>query len=401
MTAEAKVSILMADNTRQEIEISLETYKAAEDAGMSLATYLNIKYPTNAEQDGTAFAQAMQSCGLYLSDDREYGIRPPTLGAIFNGTAILAGNAIVRPDGSNSRTPAGRLLFPAVLLELLESALRDNKEGYLSAMLQMVAFTRSITSPKYEQVIINYDNPKAARGQPIAQLSRPNRMLTITTSGVTRSIPTYSMGMEISKEALNASTLDLIGLAVREHAIEERSAQVDSDIVACFNGDVDAGMSALPSITALSLDSAIVANGTITQRAWVKYLRRSWRKRQITDVICDIDSFLAVEGRSGRPTNQGDRGTDERLNTVPQIRLPGIPGSVSMFVTETSLLGANTLGGLDRSKALRRIVYAGADYSATEEFVMRKSQAMRMDWAERIERAGYDDAFDKMTLTGI
>lgn len=398
MAAESSVSI-RTNTGMQEIPLSLEMYKEAEDHGMSLATYVNTKYPTNYEEDGTAFAQLMEASGLYLSEDREYGIRPPTLKSIFDGSAILAGSAITRTDGSQSRTPAGRLLFPAVLLELLESALRDNKEGYLSAFVSMVAFTRSITSPKYEQVVISYANPQAARGQPIAQMSRPNRMLTITTSDVTRTIPTYSIGMEFSKEALNAATLDLIGLAVREHAIEERSAQVDRDMLAMVNGDTDSGYSALSSITAASLDSTIVAAGTITHKAWVKYLRRKWRKRTITDVICDIDTYLAVEGRSARPTNQGDRGTDERLNTIPQIKLPGIPGAVSMFVTEDSLLGANTLCGLDRTKAIRRVVYAGADYSATEEFVLRKSAAFRMDWAERLERAGYDEAFDKMTLT--
>lgn len=399
MSAEAKVSILTHDGTRQEIEINLEMYKAAEDAGMSFASYLNTKYPTDVERHGTAFAQAMQSCGLYLSEDREFGIRPPTIKSILEGTATLAGSAIVRPDGSQSRTPAGRVLFPAVLLEILEASLRDNKEGYLAAFTSMVAFTRTVNSAKYEQVIINYANPQAARGQPIAQLSRPTRMLTITTSDTTKTIPTYSIGMEISREALAAATLDLIGLAVREHALEERAAQVDADMVAVVNGDTDSGQTALSSITAQSLDAAIVAAGTITHKAWVKYLRRNWRRRQITDVMCDIDTYLAIEGRTNRPTNQGDRGTDERLNTIPQMKLPGIPGAVSMFVTETSILGANTLVGLDRSKALRRIIYTGADYNATEEFVLRKSQAFRMDWAERIESAGYSQAFDKMTLT--
>lgn len=383
---------------QQAVPLSLETYREAEDNGMSLATYINLKYPTS-EEDGPAFNQMLASCGLYLSEDRDYGIRPPTLKAVLEGKATLMGSAITRPDGANSRTPAGRLLFPAVLLEILDSSLRDNRESYLSQMMQMVAFTRSITSNKYDQPIVNYDAPRASRGQPIAQLSRPGRMLTITTSDKTLTIPTYSIGFTISKEALAASTLDLIGLAVREHALEERSSQADRDFLAMFNGDTDSGQSALSSVTAQSYDSTIAANGVITQKAWVKFLRKSWRKRNLTDVICDIDTYLAIEGRTGRPTYQGDTGTDERLNTTPKIALPGIPGSINMFVTEESLLGANVVGGLDRSKAARRIIYTGADYSATQEFVLTKSEAYRMDWAERIERAGYDEAFSKMTLT--
>lgn len=399
MTIEAKFSILTADGTRQECPVTLDSYKAAEDAGLSLSQYINLQFPTNIDAHGTAFEQMMQACGLYLSEDRHFGHRPPSLKHILEGTATLSGGAVVRPDGSKSRDPSGRLLFPAVLIDLLESVLRDNKENYIGAFLEMVAFTRSIASPKYEQVIIDHSAPQAARGQPIGQLGRPARMLTLKTSDVSRTIPTYAIGIEASREALAAATLDLIALAVREHALEERAAAIDRDLLAMVNGDTDSGQTALSSITAQSLDSAIVAAGNITQKAWVKYLRRKWRKRTLTNIICDLDTYLAIEGRSGRPVKEHEPAVDERLNTMPKVRLPGIPSDVSIFTTETSILGANTLVGLDKSKAMRRVVYTGAEYSAVEEFVMRKSTVMRMDWAERIERAGYDEAFDKMTLT--
>lgn len=390
---------IVSGGQNTEVPLNLEMYQEAQDANLSFSEFVNLKYPTNVERDGTAFAQMMRSSGLYLSEDRNFGIRPPTLGAIFNGGAQLNGGAIVRPDGSRSNTPSGRLLFPAVLIDLLESQLRDNKEGYIGMLYDMVAFTRSVNSPKYDQVVIDYSTPQAARGQPISQLTRPNRMLTIRTSEVTRTMPTYSIGMEVSKEALQAATLDLIGLAVREHAIEERAAALDRDLTNMVNGDVDSGYSALSSITAMSLDANIVAAGTLTQKAWVKYLRRKWRKRNVTHVILDIDTYLAVEGRTNRPTKEQEPAQDERINAVPRAMNPGVPGGIGMFITETSLFGANTMVGIDKSKAIRRIVYSGADYSAIEEFVMRKSTAMRIDWSERLERAGYDEAFDKMTLT--
>lgn len=398
MAAETKVNIITLEG-QQDVEIKLEDYRAAQAHNMSFSQYMNNKFPTNLEQHGSAFAQMMRSSGMFLSDDKDFGIRPPTLEQLFNPTVQLNGNVITRPDGSASQTPAGRVLFPAVLIDILESQLRDDKEGYVGMFYDMVAFTSSINSPKYDQVIVDYSNPQAARGQPISQLTRPNRMLTITTSSISRTIPTYAVGMEISAEAVRAATLDLVALAMREHALEERAAIVDRDLVGMVNGDVDAGFAALPSVTAQSFDAAIVAAGNMTQKAWVKYLRTSWRKRNITDIICDIDTYLAIEGRTGRPTKEQEPAVDERLNAIPRIRNPGVPTGVSFFVTETSLLGANTLVGLDRSKAMRRMIYVGAAYNAVEEFVLRNSMAMRVDWAERIERAGYDDAFSKMTLT--
>lgn len=397
MLGESKLNIhTLAGDT--EITLSMEDYKEAEEKGLSLSQHINRKFPTDAKNHGTAFAQAMASSGLLLSDDREYGLRPPSIKDILDGKAQLAGGAVTAPDGSNRQLPAGRLLYPAVIIDLLEDSLRENKESYNAAFMSMVAFTRSINSQRYDQVKIDYTRPRGARGQPISQLAEPTRMLSITTSDISKSIPVYSIGMEISKEALNAATLDLVALALREHSLEERSSQIENDFVNIVNGDVDSGQTALASVQADSFDPLITTAGTLTQKGWVKFLRSGWRRRTITDVVCDLDTYLAIEGRTGRPTKDFEAGQDERLNSVPRIMLPGI-GGVNVFTTEESILGANTLVGLDRSKAMRRIVYAGAEYSAIEEFVMRKATAMRFDWAERIESAGYDQAFAKMTLT--
>lgn len=378
-----------------EVPVSLEDYKEAEEKGLSFSQLMNRKYPTDVVRHGTAFHQLMASSGLVVSENNMYGLRPPTLKDIFDGKAELNG-AIVRPDGSQRNTPAGRLLFPAVLIDLLEDSLRENKESYNTAFLGMVAQTRSVNSPRYDQVIIDFSKPRAARGAPISQLSEPTRMLTVTTSSVQRSMPTYSLGMEISREALQAATLDLIGLAVREHAIEERSQQLMDDFVGVVNGDVDAGEVGLAAVTntAVSYDPAATAG--ISHKAWVKYLRNGWRKRNITHAVCDIDSYLDIESRANRITAQNQTGFDERVNPIPTILLSGV-GGVNVFTTEGSPFGTKKIVGLDSTKALRRVIYAGAAYNAVEEFVMRKSTAMRMDWAERIESAGYRDAFQVLT----
>lgn len=394
MTAIANVKLHTLQG-EQEVPISLEDYKEAEDSGLSFSQLVNRKYPTDVAKCGTAFQQLMAASGLVVAENNDYGLRPPSLKDIFEGKAELNG-AVVRPDGSQRNTPAGRLLFPAVLIDLLENSLRENKESYNAAFLGMVALTRSVNSPKYDQVIIDYTKPRAARGAPISQLSEPTRMLTVTTSSVTRSMPTYSLGMEISREALQAATLDLIGLAVREHAIEERSDQLINDFVGIVNGDTDSGEAGLASVSATAASYDAAATTGITHRAWVKYLRNGWRKRNITHVVCDIDAYLDIEARVGRPTESNRGITDERLNPIPQIMLAGV-GGVSVFTTEGSPFGTKKIVGLDSSKALRRVVYAGAQYNAVEEFVMRKSMSMRMDWAERIESAGYTEAFQVLT----
>lgn len=400
MAAESKVNYIDHTGAQQDVEIRLEDYRAAQEAGMSLAAYYNTRFPTNEDQNGSTFAQFARSCGLFAQEDRHFGIRAPSLKDIFSGRAALMGNAVVRPDGTGSNTPAGRLLFPAVLTEQLESSLREDKESYIGTFMQAVAFTTTVDSPRYDQVVINYARPRAARGQVITQLADPARMLSITTSDVQKRIPTYSLGMELSDQAMAAATLDLIGLAVREHAVEERAYQVMRDFGRLVNGSTDTGDTALSSVTAQSFDSSIVAAGSLTQKAWVKYLRTNWMKRSIDWVFCDIDTYLAIEGRTGVVTTQTAHTSDERLYSVPNVVLPGLQPGVKVFILEDSaVLGANTLVGVDSRKGMRRVVYVGANYEAVEQFVIQRKTVLRMDWAERVERLGYDEAFSKMTLT--
>jgi hypothetical protein len=401
-----QVSFIDREGERQEIEVKLEDYKSAEELGLTLPQYMNRKYPTrDPNRDGTTFAQMMASCGLLMAEDRNFGLRPPTIKDIMDGKAGINMAAVIeRPDGSASQTPAGRIFFPAVLLDLLEASLRDDRTTYNSTFMQMVAFTRTITSNIYTQVIIDRSKPRGYRSMPIAQMAEPVRMLSISTSQVQRAIPVWSIGIEISKEAQAASTLDLVGIAIREQALEEHSHRLDEDFAGIVNGSVDSGEAGIitSAVQAQDFDSSISADGVLTQKAWVKWLLTGRRKRTLDWAVCDVDTYFAIQNRTGRPTvneTSAPAGADERLNTVPRFALPGIPGFINIFVTEDPTFGTNTIVGLDSSKALRRIVYVGADYQAIEEYVMRKSTAMRMDYSERIESAGYPEAFSVLTLT--
>lgn len=396
MSMEFKLN-LRVDGQLTEVPFSLEDYQKAQDKQMSLSQYINRKYRTD-EKDGTAFEQCMAATGLVMAEDNHFGIRPPSLEDVFSGKAML-NSAIVSPDGADRFSPAGRYFFPAVLIDVLESQLRDNRDSYSAAFMDMVAFTRSITSPRYDQVIIDYTAPREKRSQPISQLAEPVKLLSITTSSVSRAIPTWAIGMEISDEAARAATLDQVAIALREHGAEERARRLNSDFIAIVNGDVDAGEAGLMSgaFQADSLDASITSAGVLTQKAWVKFLMQKWMRRQITHVVCNIDTYLAIEGRTGRPVKSDEPAVDERLNTIPNIALSMIPNNVKVFPMEN--FAANTIVGLDASKAMRRIVHVSAEYSAVEQYVMRRSRAVRIDTSERIESAGYRDAFEVMTLT--
>lgn len=401
MAVISKAKFRDASGQQQDITLSLDDYKAAQEQGLTLPQYLARKYPTDANKYGNTFDQLMASSGMFLVEDRETGLRPPSMADVLSGKVdINMASAITRPDGQDALTPSGRLLFPAALLDMIEHELREDNSAFAAVFNRMVAQTVSVNTPRYDQVVINLSGPRTSRSQPISQLAEPAKMISITLAEVSRRMPVYSIGLEISDEAQRASALDLVGIAVREQALQERADRLLEDLKAMVDGDEDSGQTALSSVTMQSFDSAIDAAGKITQRAWVKYLRSQWRRRTIDWVIADIDTYLAIEGRTGRPTAMDQSANDERLNSLPAIALPGIPDRVNIFPLEdASTLGANTLVGIDSRKAIRKIVYAGAAYQAIEDFVMRRSTAMRFDWSERYERLGYDQAWAKVTLT--
>jgi len=398
-----KVSFKDTTGVQQEVELSLETYRAAEEARMTFPQYVNAHFQTEATQFGSTFAQMLASSGIFMSNNNDYGIRPPTVAELMTGkaheTAINLG-IVSRPSGAASDTPSGRLLFPAVLLEMVENQLRPTIETYIGAFNSMIGQTVNVTSPKYAQPIVNYDAARNSRSMPIGQLARPAQMLTFTLSDIARTIPTYSIGIEISDQAASAMTIDFVAKAIAEHTVFERASRMTDDLVGIVTGDVDSTQTALSSVTATSFDPTIAnAAGVLSQSAWVQFLRNNFMRRSITDVVCDVKTYLSIENRTGRVTAMNASATDERLNSVPKVTLPGINPGVNVFLTDGSPLGANTLLGLDRSKAMRRVVYVGAQYSAIEEFVMLRSKQMRMDWAERIESMGFPEAFQLMTLT--
>jgi hypothetical protein len=388
-----KVVFHDAEGLRQEADIDVTVYREAADNGMSVPQFLNQKFPTAPETYGTAFEQIMASCGRFVARNNEYGIKPPSMKAIFEGSVELNAAGLVTREAS----PASRIIFPAVTLEAVENKLREDTGSYVSLFDSLVSRSDTITGYKFDQPVLDFSGPEAGRIQPIAQGATPHTMMTIKASDVSRKIPTYSLGMEITKEAQEATSLDLVTLALTRQAEIQRAVIVDEAIQAIYGGDVDAGYTALAAVKANTFDTAIVANGTLTHKAWVKWLRKNYRKRQIDWVFCDLDTALAIEGRTGKPTVQSDDPNSPRIDALAQVQNPAWQ-NVRIFLLEDGLLPANTILGIDSRYAIWKVSSSSADYSAVEEFVLRKSTALRFDMGYQYYRQ-FDEAFEVLSLT--
>jgi hypothetical protein len=315
---------------------------------------------------------------------------------ILNGKGMEAGGVTVK-DG----VPASRILYPAVFLLAIEDKLVSNLTMTADAFEGMIAVDESINGDRYEQPLLNFSKPEAARSQGISQLAAPASMLTITSRDVARRIPTFSLGLEISDQALKASTLDIVALSLARQAAVQRNERAQNYMLALFNGDIDNNDDTLANLglvqTSASFDS-VATGGVFTQKAWMKYLMNNGTKRTITHIVTDIDSAMKIENRTGKPTIFGDDPKSPRIDTQFHLMNPTWAVNPQIFLTQDAAWPAATIMGLDKTAAIRRVRNLTADYQAIEALVMRRSQQMRFDFGEAVERL-FTDAYGCMTLS--
>lgn len=388
-----------ASGEMTEVDFHASEYQAAADAKLNLSQFLSQKYGggTDEAKYGPVISQFMASAGMFLGTDLGTGLRSPSMKEIVND-GIQMGN-VTRNDGSDRNSVAGRLLFPEIIMRTMEANLRDNNEDFLGGWNSMIAITDTINGPIFDQPLIDTSAPEGNRANIISQLALPDVMLSITTSSVPRRIHTRSIGVQISAEAQAATTLQLVNLAVAAQARAERIAMVEEDIAAIILGDTDrSSEAALSATTAETLDSTLSANGTISHKAWIKYLRANYRKRDINWIVCDLATALAIEARTGKPTRDtvyadpaNGMGVDMTVDNL-SVRAPRI------LIVDDGVIQANDALGLDSRFALRRVINVSAQYSAVEEFVLRRGSGFRIDYGEVTHRL-YTDAFSLLRLT--
>ena len=394
---QSKVKIRDTNGQLQEVDLNLSMYDDAARRGLSLSQHLTHLYggQTDEAQYGSVISQVMQNNGLLLGYDHRTGLRAPTMHEVLNQGISMS--AITNTDG-NDRTPAGRILFPEIVLRTIEAELRESKDDYFRNYENMVAMTQVINGPRFEQPTINVTYPENSPSNRISELAEPDAMVSITTASVTRKVPTKSIGLMISDEALSTTTLDLVNIVMQAQARGERYRMVQEQLTAILQGDPDWNETGLTGYTAASLDPAIVAAGNITHKAWVKFLRKDFRRKSINYAIADIDTAMAIESRTGKPTRDtvfyGDGSNFALDMTVDNLNARQIP----VFLVDTAVTGANTVVALDTRFGIRRVVNVTANYSAVQEYVLRKAKAFRIDYAEMAHTL-YKEAFEKMALT--
>lgn len=383
-----------AQGATQEVGLTTGIYREAQKRGQSVEAYVNSTYET-AAGDAPAFDQMVASLGISLQTDPATGIKASRISDILDGTTAATNTS------QGGGAPESRILFPAAVLAAVEDKLTRDLTTAANTFDSLVALSETIPGNQFVQVVMNFDGPEKYTPGATAQLARPQNMLLMTAAERPGVIPVESSGVEWSDQFAQGTTIDFLALSVARAIAKQRDRAAHAATLALLNGDEDAQQAALPAtyrVKANALDPSITANGEITQTAWVKWLYKDGDVRQITHVITDIDTAIAIENRKGKPVIVGDDPNSPRIDSQMRIANPVIPAEVQVFVTRNPDWPAGTVLGLDRRYGIRRITSLSANYEATEQDVIRRANAMRWDSGSIVMRM-WDEAFSVLELT--
>ncbi len=385
------------DNTgaQQQVELSANIFKAAKENNLTVRQYINTTYPTASETE--TFKQMCASEGLFFGSDDAHAVNSTPMRTILDPPVMEAANT------SSENPVQSRILFPPALMSYMEDVMEKDRNSATQAFDQLVAITTTVASARTEQPVISYsgkEGPEDKRANRISQLTEPSNMMVLTASDVTKQIPTFSMGLAISDEAMQYATIDLVALSLMRQKEVEMFMLAGEAVLDMLNGDADNGQSALAVVKADTFDSTISTAGTLTQKAWILWLYNNILQRKIDWVIVDsITTALAVEGRTGKPVATGDDPNSPRIDTLFNVAYPSIAANVKMFIAPSEWsMPANTIMGIQSNSAIAKLVNSSAEYEATERWALRKGEAMRFDFGQQYYRL-YDSAFSVLSLT--
>mgnify|MGYP003603831994 CR=1 FL=1 len=382
-----------AKGSVDQVEVDLTLNSTAQAAGAKhLLAHLDNTVPVAAGMP-TPRQQIYAQAGLSRRDI--------TLKDALDGRSLVQAGLTGPTTQDGSVT--GRLVTLPFLYDAIENALRNDTSGMLATFNSRAASVDSIPGTKFDRPIINMSRPAGARSQGVSQLAEPTRMLTLTTSSNSYSVPGVALGLEYSDQAAAAVTLPIVTMSMTRQAEEEAAERVDNYWLSFLNGDTDFGMPSLASLGIVknakaNFDSSISTAGTLTQKAWVSWLYENSRARRIDTVICDLPTALAIENRTGRPTVNTDNATSPRIDIGMSVLNPTWPNAVQIIIATNPAWPANTMVAFDSRYGYHVVNSTSMSYEGVEQMAIRRSTKIRIDSGSVSYRL-FNDAWTALTLT--
>lgn len=285
-------------------------------------------------------------------------------------------------------------------MNLVNEKLTEDFNPEVAMFNQFIAMDQTIQSEVYTRPRIDVTAPRQQDSRPIAQNALPRNMVSISTSQVSYTLPTVSVGLQISDQAMAAATIDLVSIIMAQQSEAERFRNLWEDVGQVVTGNPDAGESAL-SVSNFSAFDSSAAAGEVTQTGWLNLLYDQERKVNYDGIIAPLSVVQAIINRTGRPlmfdprtftpsdagtaiTNTGNAG-NYGFDAPPSI-MNWMASMPRIMIVPDGVIPASHFAMVDTRYALMRVRNASASYSAVEQMVLQRTNQFRWDYGEHVHR---------------
>ena len=129
---------------------------------------------------------------------------------------------------------------------------------------RMIADKLSIAGPVFTLPTIDTTAPREHDSRPIAQNALPRNLVSISASQSSKTIATESIGLQISDQAMQLSTLSLVQIIMNQQMMGAKYRMLWAQMSDLINGNVDAGESALSAVDFKATYDGAGASATVT-----------------------------------------------------------------------------------------------------------------------------------------
>jgi hypothetical protein len=385
-------------------EVRLEDYEMAMSRNMRTSAFVNAKYPDADPRFGTAWSQALKYNGIYPKAEPQFGILPSSVHEILSGQCAtkmagtqLAGGTITSVNGPiGNSTPSTRIFFPELVLSIMDEYLQGMYDQEMSAYNSMFAITESVQSDIFTVPVINTTAPQAQDPTASSENAMPVNMVSISASQKSYAMSSWSIGLQISEKAQRDASIDLVSIILREQAEGQRRRQLWRDLNRVVIGNIDSGEKSLTPVDFKCTYDTTAAANTLTQKGWLGVLSDPDRIWEYDMILGDLQAYMDIQNRVGRPIATDPTATSAGLNTgnagtyglnVADIEMINFRTMAPKFLrVPDGLVTTRTMCLFDTRYALRRVVATSAPFSAVQDMVMQRTTQMRFDGASFVNR---------------
>ncbi|MGN6814408.1 MAG: phage major capsid protein [Thermomicrobiales bacterium] len=371
-------------------QLSIRHYELAARDGMSLSVWLEHQDPSSKYKDGLdAFERLLATADITTQGNPALGYGADLFEAFEQDehTRLLAPEWMARQWRRVTRGQVNtRALFtaddnpPGSANNPFAYAAEPREQQIAPAipLSEIVAQTTNIDRDTYKSVYIA-DQPAAQRMVRVGQGAEIPRTKVTEKDNVIK-LHKYGRAIEVTYELLRRQTIDWVAKLIQRMAAQAEKDKVDAALAVLINGDGNSGTSAR-TVTLSSLDSA--AAGNLTLKAWLAFIMQFENPYQLTTVLAQSASALAVMLLNAGSANLPLVTYAAQAGVMPVRRINMLADGTALGWLSSA--PANKLVGFDRRFALERVTEIGSVISELERYVTRQTQVATMT-----ENEGYD-----------